>query len=260
MDGLANPLGAQDTDKNRRQQQRDGERSRSSDDQRYHRADRRSAVAFQTPHAKCRSVCSGSPIGPGSLTSVGTLDVPRRSSKASAAVYLLLLTIALAASSCAANATGSNARAVLRSSHQSTTTATPPGREVESWRLTPDRVTSRHWQYINLPTVPPTPSDGFNVRSVGLLTMTVSAAIAGAPIELRWLDNGAVEKPSSVSFAPRPDDNAFSYTFTDSGNKEFCGHTLRLQWRSATGHKASLRAGDVVIDDQPAKADSGICP
>jgi hypothetical protein len=90
--------------------------------------------------------------------------------------------------------------------------------------------------------------------------MTVSAVITGAPIKIRWLDNGQVEKPSSVSFAPRTNDNAFSYTFADSGKKQTCGHTLRLQWRSVTGKEAFLTAGDVVIDYQPAKNNSQVCP
>jgi hypothetical protein len=89
---------------------------------------------------------------------------------------------------------------------------------------------------------------GFTVNSTGLITMTVSATLSGAPVQIRWLDNGTVKSPSFVSFKPTGDRSAFSYTFADTGQAKTCGHTLILQWRSPTKRAVSLQQGDAVIN------------
>jgi hypothetical protein len=138
--------------------------------------------------------------------------------------------------------------------------SSPPksARQTVEWKLTPDHSSSQHWRYIDLPRQVDA-LEGFDVRSTGLLTMTVSANLTGAPVQIRWLDGGKVESPASVAFAPSGDSTAFSYTFADTGKKEACGHLLRLEWRSPTGKKVALPQGDVVVTYLPAAHDSGVC-
>jgi hypothetical protein len=132
-------------------------------------------------------------------------------------------------------------------------------RQVSEWSLTAGHVSGRGWHYVDLPTPPGPPSAGFNVRSVGLVTMTVSATLTGAPVQLRALDNGKVTRPSLVSFDPSVTDNAFSFTFADRGRARACGHTLRLQWRSPTHRKVALKQGDVVVNFTRAAGHPAAC-
>jgi hypothetical protein len=151
---------------------------------------------------------------------------------------------------------------VLTESPLAATSAAPShaaGPRIVSWRLSADQVVSQHWQYINLPASPPSPNDGFNVRSTGLVLLNVSAQIEGAPVLVRVLDNGH-PRGAPAAFAAQADSSSFSYTFDDKGKKEGCGHTFRLQWRSPTGAKARLTSGHLVVTYRPAVNDAGVCP
>jgi hypothetical protein len=131
-------------------------------------------------------------------------------------------------------------------------------RQVREWRLTADHVVSGGWQSID-ESPGPSPSVGFTVNSTGLITLTVSATLSGAPVEIRWLDNGTVKAPSYVSFTPTGDRSGFSYTFADSGLAKTCGHTLVLQWRSPSKRMVSLSQGDAVINYEAVPGPADTC-
>ena len=130
--------------------------------------------------------------------------------------------------------------------------------QTAEWNLSTDHSSSRHWAYIDLST-PLSATEGFDVRSTGLLTVTVSANINGAPVQIRVLDRAKVEHPSLTAFAPSSANTAFSFTFVGTGHKEACGHLLRLQWRSPTGQRVRLTNGDLVVSYTPAADDIGPC-
>ncbi len=137
-------------------------------------------------------------------------------------------------------------------------TTLPPSHSTAAWRLTSDHTSSRAWSYIDLGKLVIT-TQGYNVRSAGVLAMTASLSLSGAPVQIGWQDNGRVESPRTLTFAPRPNDGTFSYTFFDLGKRLDCGHTLRLLWRSPTGRRVDLTSGNVVVNYQPAANDTGIC-
>jgi hypothetical protein len=89
--------------------------------------------------------------------------------------------------------------------------------------------------------------------------MTVSAKLKGAPVQIRWVDNGKVERPSSVKFDPTATDDVFSYAFVDHGTKKACGHTLRLKWRSPSGAQVTLMQGDVLVSYRPVAGAASAC-
>ena len=62
-------------------------------------------------------------------------------------------------------------------------------RQTAEWNLTRDHSSSRHWADIDLQ-APVNALEGFDVRSTGLFTVTVSANISGAPVQIRLLDRG----------------------------------------------------------------------
>lgn len=155
-------------------------------------------------------------------------------------------------------ATGCLTSVAFAEASPSTNSISGSGRTADAWQLTRDSTASRDWHYVDLGQIL-TPSAGYNVRSVGLVTAAVSMTLFGAPAQIRWVDNGHVEPPRLLTFAPRSNDDAFSYTFYDYGKRLPCGHTLRLLWRSPSGHQVHLESGDVVVTYQPATNDNQPC-
>lgn len=145
-------------------------------------------------------------------------------------------------------------------SGSSNANSSPPPRATVNFHLQSDHTTSRDWVYIDLPSHPPTPSDGFNLRSKGLVTLSLNAVFHGAPIQLRLVSGNKVVSPRILKFNPSRGANSFSYTFTDKGAKATCGHTFRLEWRSRSGHQISLHTGGLVATYIPASGDANVCP
>jgi hypothetical protein len=165
--------------------------------------------------------------------------------------------LGLLAAACMLVGTGS-AFGLAASGGASAPSPTTTSRQTVEWKLTTDHSSSRHWTYIDL-SAPGNALEGFDVRSAGLLTATVSANISGAPVQIRLLDREKVEHPASAAFAPSTDNTAFSFTFAGTGAKKACGHLLRLQWRSDTGKPATLTNGDLIVTYLPAANDNGVC-
>jgi hypothetical protein len=92
---------------------------------------------------------------------------------------------------------------------------------------------------------------GFTVPADGRLTLSVSAPLSGAPVQIRMLDDGHVEGPSFVSFAPTGPNALFTHTFTAAVEKRRCGHTLSLQWRSPSEQTVVSGRGRVVVSFTP---------
>jgi hypothetical protein len=131
--------------------------------------------------------------------------------------------------------------------HSDTQSANGPGAlQTVVYPLQPDRTHSRQWGYVD-PERVITPSTPVNVRSTGLGTVTLSATVAGAPLEIRVLDNQHVMQPGPAHFQPSRSGTSVSYTFTRSGRPMTCGHTLRLQWRSPIGKQVHLGRAHIVI-------------
>jgi hypothetical protein len=124
-----------------------------------------------------------------------------------------------------------------------------------AYQLDLDHTRVQHWGYVDADRVV-TPSSPFNVRSIGVVSVTLSATISGAPADLRILDNQHVMQPGPAHFQPSPSGNSVSYTFTMSGKPKRCGHTIRPQWRSPTGEAVRLLRAQIVITYtlNPAKA------
>jgi hypothetical protein len=86
-------------------------------------------------------------------------------------------------------------------------------RQVTTWSFQPDHTSRTHWHYVD-PDRIVTPSTPFNVRSTGLITVDLSATLAGAPVAIRLWDNGDIGHPSRAIFAPGGRSRSYSFTFS----------------------------------------------
>jgi hypothetical protein len=131
-------------------------------------------------------------------------------------------------------------------------------RQVTTWSFQPDHTSRTHWHYVD-PDRIVTPSTPFNVRSTGLITVDLSATLAGAPVAIRLWDNGDIGHPSRAIFAPGGRSRSYSFTFSNRGSKQACGHTLRLEWKSLAGKSVRLSRARAVVSYQPAANNSQPC-
>jgi hypothetical protein len=127
-----------------------------------------------------------------------------------------------------------------------------------AYQLQRDRTHSRQWGFVD-PDRVVTPSMPFNVRSTGLVTVTLSATVSGAPVDIRVLDNQHVMQPGPAHFQPSQTGTAVSYTVTLSGKPTTCGHTLRPQWRSPSGEAVNLGRAHIVVTYTADLAKAHLC-
>jgi hypothetical protein len=127
-----------------------------------------------------------------------------------------------------------------------------------AYQLQRGRTHSRQWSYVD-PDRVVTPSTPFNVRSTGLVTVTLSATVSGASVDIRVLDNQHVTQPGPARFQLSRTGTSVSYTFTVSGKPTTCGHTLRPQWRSPTGEDVQLGRAHIVVNYTPNRATADVC-
>jgi hypothetical protein len=114
-----------------------------------------------------------------------------------------------------------------------------------AWRTTAISTTSSHFSSI--------PGIGRTVSSIRPMSITVSAAVRGAPVAFRVRDisvaGNKVVPPGAVPFANGSHASSFSYTWTDPGiSAAIRGHQFKVQWRrtSPTG-TATLSKADLVV-------------
>jgi hypothetical protein len=98
---------------------------------------------------------------------------------------------------------------------------------------------------------------GVTICSINEVSATLSVTLSGARARFRVLrGGGTVIRPGPAEFAPNGVES-FSYTFvTNTG--PFGGddhHSLKVQWRSPTGARATMRSGDLNV-----LYELGICP
>jgi hypothetical protein len=91
------------------------------------------------------------------------------------------------------------------------------------------------------------------VNSIRPMSITVSAALKGAPVAFRVRDisvaGNKVSPPGAVPFAHGTRPSSFSYTWTDPGiSAAIRGHQFKVQWRrTSAGGTATLTKADVVV-------------
>lgn len=106
------------------------------------------------------------------------------------------------------------------------------------------------WQEINWDAVEgaqfqvqPQPLD---VHAAGIVTVTVSAAFTGGPVDIRVTEFGQTIRPGVVRFAPAGGNHSFSFTFLHSAAGEACGREFSVEWRLAGTRAAWLNRADAV--------------
>jgi hypothetical protein len=172
------------------------------------------------------------------------------------------LTAAITAAAIAAIAAVALASPLTASSTPPTTSHAAPGGQSSQrsvvYELQPVSTRSRNWVYM-LRERPITPTQPFNVHSVGLLTVTVTGTFAGEPVALRMTDNTRVMQPGPTHLMPRGAGSSFSFTFAANGRTRTCGHTIRPEWRTPSGGTAHVHTAQIVITYTPDAETSPPC-
>ena len=75
------------------------------------------------------------------------------------------------------------------------------------------------------------------VVAKGVMTVTVSADITGAPVRVRVLNHRNVLRPSVARFHGSGGDTSRSFSFVAKGSAEYRCHALAVQWRSPSGER-----------------------
>lgn len=166
---------------------------------------------------------------------------------------------------CVATSCGSGGKTVLQpSAHPpagGAVSAAPiaAGQQSQRWIPVSDRTMSTQWRYVDRANSlhPGTP---MRVPSVGLLTVVVNANVRGAAVQFRVLDNVVVAKPKIATFTPTQTSRSFSFTFSHFDQPKTCGHTIRLEWRSPTGHRVDLDSASVIATFVPPTNATTPCP
>ena len=84
------------------------------------------------------------------------------------------------------------------------------------------------------------------VHAAGMVTVTVSAAFSGGPVDIRVTEFGQTIRPGVVRFSPRAGSHAFSFTFLRSAPGEACGREFSVEWRLGGSSAAWLNRADAV--------------
>jgi hypothetical protein len=88
------------------------------------------------------------------------------------------------------------------------------------------------------------------VHAAGIVTVTVSAAFSGGPVEIRVTEFGQTIRPGIVRFSSQAGSHAFSFTFLHGAPGEACGREFAVEWRLATSAPAWLNRADAVATYQ----------
>jgi hypothetical protein len=114
-------------------------------------------------------------------------------------------------------------------------------RQRAKFRRTPLTISGSAWHDIPVLSV--------RICAVNEVSATLSVTLAGGRAIFRMLgEQGNVIQPGVAQFAPTGTES-FSYTFVTSvGTFEADDrHSLKVQWRSATGAAATLKRGDLNV-------------
>lgn len=109
------------------------------------------------------------------------------------------------------------------------------------------------------------PGLALGIGAKGRVTVTVSALLQGAPVELRVFEShpggpvgGRSIQPGAVTI--RPSSQRFlSFTWTTSSTSS-CSEFLSLQWRSVTGERVTMRKGVIQTLYRTPNHPPDVCP
>ncbi len=115
-------------------------------------------------------------------------------------------------------------------------------RQVAAWSNSKEGLStdSEKWRPLNQSVLAPT---------TGLVTVTFSATVVGAPVEFRLGHPGGILKPGRIRFTPAKGSNSVSFTFV-SPSGSAC-RNIAVQWRSPSGQLARSHSSTLVASYAP---------